>query len=56
MIANNDGLPSVLAQNISQESKHTYLPTFHTKIAPVSKTIENLNLSQAPNLRAEQLE
>ena len=56
MIADDDRLSSVKAQNLSQESKHTFLPNFHTKIAPVSKTIENLNSSQAPNLRAEQLE
>ncbi len=56
MIADEDGLSSVKAQNISQEVKHTLLPTFHKKIAPVSKTIENFNSSQAPNLRAEHLE
>ena len=56
MIADDDGLLSVKAKNISQESKHTFLPNFYTKTAPVTKTIENLNSSQAPNLRAEQLE
>ena len=56
MIADDEELSSVKAQNISQESKHTFLPTFHAKTAPVSKTIDNLNSSQAPNFRAEQLE
>ena len=56
MIVDNDGLSSVGPQNISQESKKTFLTTLHTKTAPVLKPIENLNSSQAPNLRAEHLE